>query len=39
MQNLLQMKILGPFLRSPWSWRLIRLAALGLMVAMAASSS
>lgn len=36
MQNLLQMKILGPILRSVWSWRIIRLTALVLLVAMAA---
>lgn len=36
MDNLLQLKIIGPVLRSVWTWRILRLACLVLLVAMAA---
>ena len=35
MHNLLDIPYLGRFLRSPWPWRLLRLALLGLLLAMA----
>ena len=36
MNNLLDTLFIGPLLRSPWPWRLLRLAMLGLLLAMAA---
>ncbi|TLM67241.1 MAG: hypothetical protein FDZ69_04955 [Deltaproteobacteria bacterium] len=35
MNNLIDMSVIGPLLRSPWPWRLVRLALLGLLLAMA----
>lgn len=36
MNNILDIPFLGRLLRSPWPWRLLRLALLGLLLAMAA---
>lgn len=36
MNNLLDIKVIGPLLRSPWPWRLLRLGLLVLLLAMAA---
>ena len=36
MDNLLQLKVIGPILRSAWTWRLLRTACLVLLLAMAA---
>lgn len=36
MNNLLDIPVIGPLLRSPWPWRLLRMAMLALLVAMAA---
>ncbi len=36
MDNLLRLKIIGPLLRSAWTWRLLRTACLALLAAMTA---
>lgn len=36
MNNLLDISVIGPLLRSPWPWRLLRLGMLALLLAMAA---